>query len=140
MSVTFASMFRDQVKIPFGRKMLLLALTGFITVLAGCGGSERPEGILSEKQMVSTMTELYLAEEKVNRLSIPYDSIKELFPMFSERVFRNTGVSDTVFRKSLDYYMSHPDKLEDIYTTLVDSLNLKAQRASAHKKKDVAPE
>ncbi|HNC30644.1 MAG TPA: DUF4296 domain-containing protein [Cyclobacteriaceae bacterium] len=140
MSVTFAPMFRDQVKIPFGRKMVLFILTGFITLLAGCGGDQQPEGILSEKQMVSVMTDLYLAEEKVNNLSVPYDSIKELFPMFSERAFRKAGISDTVFRKSLDYYMGQPQQLENIYTTLVDSLNLKAQRASAHKKKDAAPE
>lgn len=133
-------MFRDQVKIPFGRKIVLFVLAGSITLLTGCGGDERPEGVLSEKQMVNVMTELYLSEEKVNKLAIPYDSIKELFPMFSERAFRKAGVSDTVFRKSLDYYMSQPQKLENIYTILVDSLNLKAQRASAHKNKDVAPE
>lgn len=140
MSVTFAPMIGDQVKIPCGRKMMLFVLAGTLFVLAGCGGNERPEGILSEKQMVNVMTELYLAEEKISRLAVPYDSIKELFPMFSERAFKKTGVSDTVFRKSLDYYMSKPEKLEDIYTILVDSLNLKAQRASAQKKKDVAPE
>lgn len=133
-------MFRDQVKIPFGRKIVLFVLAGSITLLTGCGGDERPKGVLSEKQMVNVMTELYLSEEKVNKLAIPYDSIKELFPMFSERAFRKAGVSDTVFRKSLDYYMSQPQKMENIYTILVDSLNLKAQRASAHKNKDVAPE
>ncbi len=133
-------MFRDQVKIPFGRKIVLFVLAGSITLLTSCGGDERPKGVLSEKQMVNVMTELYLSEEKVNKLAIPYDSIKELFPLFSERAFRKAGVSDTVFRKSLDYYMSQPQKLENIYTILVDSLNLKAQRASAHKNKDVAPE
>lgn len=140
MSLTFAPMFRDQVKIPFGRKMLLFGLAGFITLLAACKDTEKPEGILSEKQMVNAMTELYLADEKANKLAIPYDSIKELFPMFTERAFRKAGISDSLFLKSLDYYMGRPDKLENIYTTVVDSLNLKAQRASAHKKKDAAPE
>jgi Domain of unknown function (DUF4296) len=133
-------MFRDQVKIPFGWKTMLFILAGFATLLAGCGGDDLPKGILSEKQMVSVMTDLYLAEEKVNKLSVPYDSIKELFPMFSARAFEQAGVSDTVFRMSLDYYMSQPQKLENIYTVLVDSLNLKAQRASARTKNDAAPE
>lgn len=88
--------------------------------------------------MVNVMTELYLAEEKANKLAIPYDSIKEIFPLFSAKVFEKTGVSDTVFHQSLDYYMNDPEKLENIYTILVDSLNLKAQRAGAHKA-DVAP-
>jgi hypothetical protein len=133
-------MFRDQVKFPFERRMIRIILLGMmILVLSACGGNRRPEGVLTEKQMVSTMTELYLAEEKANRLSIPYDSIKEVFPIFSAKAFEKAGVSDTVFRKSLDYYMSEPEKLENIYTILVDSLNLKAQRAGAHKK-DVAPD
>lgn len=133
-------MFRDQVKFPFERRMIRIILLGMmILVFSACGESKRPEGILTERQMVNVMTELYLAEEKGNRLSIPYDSVKEIFPMFSARAFEKAGVSDTVFRKSLDYYMSEPEKLESIYTTLVDSLNLKAQRAGAHKK-DVAPD
>jgi hypothetical protein len=54
--------------------------------------------------------------------------------MFSAKAFEKAGVSDTTFQNSLDYYMSEPEKLENIYAILVDSLNLKAQRAAAHKK------
>lgn len=133
-------MFRDQVKFPFERRMIRIILFGMmILVPFACGKTSKPEGILTEKQMVNVMTELYLAEEKANRLSIPFDSVKELFPMFSAKAFEKAGFSDTLFRKSLDYYISEPDKLEKIYTTLVDSLNLKAQRTDAHKK-DAAPE
>lgn len=132
-------MFRDQVKFPFERGMIRIILFGMmILVVSACGKSERPEGILTEKQMVNVMTELYVAEEKASRLSIPYDSTRKLFPMFSAKAFEKAGVSDSVFRKSLDYYMREPEKLENIYTILVDSLNLKAQRANAHTK-DAAP-
>lgn len=128
-------MFRDQVKFPFERRMIRIILLGMvILVLSACGKTKRPEGVLTEKQMVNVMTELYLAEEKVNRLPVSYDSAKKIFPLFSAKAFEKAGVSDTVFRKSLDYYMSEPEKLENIYTILVDSLNLKAQRAAAHKK------
>ena len=120
--------------------MIRIILLGMmIIVLSACGKRKRPEGILSEKQMVNVMTELYLVEEKANRLPVPQDSIKRIFPLFSAKTFEKVGVPDTVFRKSLDYYMSEPEKLENIYTILVDSLNLKAQRASVHKK-DAAAE
>jgi len=36
-----------------------------------------------------------------------------------------------VFRKSMDYYMDHPMEMELIYTSLVDSLNLREQRVPA---------
>lgn len=120
--------------------MVRIILAGLmILIVSACGKTSRPEGVLTEKQMVNVMTELYLAEEKANRLSVPTDSIKEIFPLFSARAFKKAGVSDSAFRKSMDYYMSQPEKLENIYTILVDSLNLKAQRASAHKK-DASPE
>lgn len=89
--------------------------------------------------MVNVMTELYLAEEKANGLAIPYDSLKKIFPVFSAKAFEKAGIADSTFRKSLDYYMSEPEKLEGIYTILVDSLNLKSQRADAHKK-DASPD
>ncbi|HET9053768.1 MAG TPA: DUF4296 domain-containing protein [Cyclobacteriaceae bacterium] len=115
--------------------MSRIILFGMIVLVASaCGKGKRPEGILTEKQMVHVMTELYIAEEKTSRLPIPYDSTRKIFPMFSAKAFEKAGVSDSVFRKSLDYYMREPEKLEHIYTVLVDSLNLKAQRADAHTK------
>lgn len=91
--------------------------------------------------MVNALTELYLAEEKANRMASTYDSTKKIFSLFSDKAFEKAGVSDSVFRKSLDYYMTDPEKLEKIYSTLIDSLNLKAQRVDAQKKeKDAAPE
>lgn len=106
-----------------------------ILILAAVACKERkPDGILTERQMVNVMAELYLAEEKTNRLSVPYDSLKQLLPLFSARVFKKAGVSDTLFRKSFDYYMSDPSRLEDIYTALVDTLNLRSQRMRTQKK------
>jgi hypothetical protein len=40
------------------------------------------------------------------------------------------NTKDSVFRKSLDYYMARPRTLEHIYTALIDSLNLREQRIS----------
>jgi len=44
------------------------------------------------------------------------------------RVFEKVGITDSVFRKSLNFYIDHPDVLEGIYTSLIDSLNLREQR------------
>jgi hypothetical protein len=46
-----------------------------------------------------------------------------------KKVFQNAAVSDTVFRKSFDYYMERPREMELIYTALVDTLQLREQRA-----------
>lgn len=98
-----------------------------ILTITACN-DRKPEGILTEQEMVSVMTELYLVEEKVGKLPVSYDSIQKLKPIFSKKAFEKIKVSDSLFRKSLEYYMTDPVTLENIYTTLVDSLNLKAQR------------
>ena len=45
------------------------------------------------------------------------------------KVFEKAAISDSLFRKSFDYYMERPREMELIYTALVDSLQLKEQRA-----------
>ena len=105
-----------------------------VMILAGtfsCSKKEKtPEGILGKEEMAKTIQEVLLAEEKVNRLRLSTDSSKKVFTAIRGKIFEKTGVSDSVFNKSMNYYMDHPKELEQIYTALVDSLNLKEQKAS----------
>lgn len=105
-----------------------------VIILAGvfsCSKKEKaPEGILAKEEMVKTIQEVLLAEEKVNRLRLSTDSSKKVFTAIRGKIFEKTGVPDSVFNNSMNYYMDHPKELEQIYTALVDSLNLKEQKAS----------
>jgi len=136
----FASMFGDQAKFSFKRKISQFTLMGlsFIFLAAACKPQKAPESVLTEQEMVAILTEIYLAEEKVGRVGIPFDSIKKVFPEFETKIFEKTDVPDSVFRKSMEYYMANPKKLEYIYTVLVDSLNLQAQRAGAKPADDLS--
>lgn len=92
-------------------------------------GEKAPEDILSRAEMVQIMEELYIAEEKVNQLGVSRDSSVRVATLMGQKVFENAAVTDTVFRKSFDYYMEHPREMELIYTALVDTLQLREQRA-----------
>lgn len=92
--------------------------------------AEKPEGILPKDEMVSIMEEIYIAEEKVNHLALSRDSAKIVFEALSDKVFQNARVTDSVFKRSFDYYMERPKDMELIYTALVDSLQLREQRAT----------
>lgn len=98
-----------------------------ILVIIGCTREKIPEGILSEPEMVNILIQLYVAEEKLSKAAVPYDSSSRLVPYFRAKVFENTGVPDSVYKKSMEYYMANPKKLDFIYTALVDSLSLKEQ-------------
>lgn len=108
------------------RKVWLLVL---VITAAACG-EKRPPDVLSKGEMVQILEEVYVAEAQVNQLSISRDSARFVARVINEGIFDSAGITDSVFLRSLDYYMARPDELEDIYTALVDSLQLREQRAN----------
>ena len=103
-----------------------------LLLAVSCGDREGtpPPNLLSREKMVSMMAEMYVVEEKATRLELPSDSSKKVFDLLKTRLYAKTGVADTTFKRSFDYYMSRPQDMELIYTALVDTLNLKEQRAT----------
>jgi len=87
--------------------------------------------------MVRALTHVYIAEEKVRQLSLRTDSSQQVFNRLQGKVLSQAGVSDSVLKKSIDYYMDRPLELEQIYTTLVDSLNLMEQHKTVEQRDTV---
>ena len=115
--------------IRFANRFFSLIL-GFSIIIA-CGKPEetkKPDYILSQDQMVEALAEVYIAEQKVNRLSLNPDSAWLVFGSMEKKIFENLNVPDSVFRASMDYYMDHPKEMETIYAVLIDSLQLREQR------------
>ena len=112
------------------KKWLIQLCTAMVVLMfLSCSKKERvPEGILSRGQMVTVLSELYIIEQKISTLGIKRDSLTQIFAAMKGRVFKQTGVEESVFEKSLNYYVDHPKSLEEIYTVLIDSLNLREQR------------
>jgi hypothetical protein len=110
----------------------VLSVTGIFLIGMACfscgEGDREASPILTKPEMVRALTEIYLSEQKINRLGIPRDSAEKEFERFKKVIFRNIGVSDSVFKRSFDYYMDRPKEMEQIYTALVDSLSLMEQR------------
>jgi hypothetical protein len=128
----FAPVIRKQVKLS-GERMKSALIAGFAISLAlafACTAEQKPRNILSDEQMVQVLMDIYLTEEKVNRLSLPRDSAQKIFPLFKERVLKHAHISDSVFNQSMEYYMEHPKKFDKIYTALIDSLMLREQAVS----------
>jgi hypothetical protein len=116
----------------------VMTITGVFVVLLlffSCRGLDKDNRpVLTRPQMVKALKEIYLAEQKINRLSLPRDSAEVEFQRFKEIIFENIDVSDSAFKRSFNYYMDRPKEMEMIYTALVDSLSLMEQRVeSSHK-------
>jgi len=103
--------------------------------LSCCKKKQVPEGILTQEKMVAVMSDLYITEQKISTLGVKRDSLSQMFDVMKEKVFAKQGITDSIFRKSMDYYIDRPLEMETIYTSLVDSLNLREQRALSGQKK-----
>jgi hypothetical protein len=103
-------------------------------VCTSCGDNDKTDNdILTREQMVKALTEIYLAEQKINRLGLPRDSAEREFDRFRQLVFEKTDLSDSVFKRSFDHYMDRPKEMEIIFTAVVDSLSLMEQRIDSSK-------
>jgi hypothetical protein len=108
---------------------IFAVLFAFAVLALSCSVQGRkPPGLLGKEDMVRAMTELYLAEQRVATIGVKRDSVMRIFDEMSPGVLARAGTTDSVFRKSFAYYMDHPQQLEEIYTALIDSLNLREQK------------
>jgi hypothetical protein len=112
----------------YRRMITLLALLPLVAVVQVSCEEKKTENVLSQDEMVKILSEIYVAEDKVSRLSIPPDSGQQIFQLMLKRIHEQTSIPDSTFKRSMEYYSQHPDKMEKIYAALVDSLNLKEQR------------
>jgi Domain of unknown function (DUF4296) len=114
--------------ITFGSRFFALIFGFSMLVCCGKPESKKPDYILSQEQMVEALTEVYIAEQKITRLSLQADSAFLVFGSMEKKIFNDLNVPDSVFRASVDYYMDHPKEMEMIYAVLIDSLQLQEQR------------
>ncbi|WP_400190280.1 DUF4296 domain-containing protein [Hymenobacter sp. B81] len=123
--ITFAA-----VKNPLSALLLLLGLVLF----SQCDRPEDPvppARLLPRDQMVRVLIDLHLTESRVEASNLSPDSAKALFNQQLRDLYWRHKVEEKVFRDSYHYYGIHDKDLEEIYTTVLDSLKQREYRAGA---------
>ena len=106
--------------------MKRLSIVCFLLILlASCDSTKKPEGLLPEDKMVEVLIDIHVTEGIASSLPIPYDSSQVLYRLLEKDMFINNDVEDSVFHKSLIYYMADPTKINNIYSRVVDSLRVR---------------
>lgn len=95
-------------------------LVGFL--LFSCSQEIAPEGILGEDKMVTVLIDIQLTEGMVSSLPISYDSSQVLYKLMERDVFLKHQVTDSVFTKSMLYYLEDAAKMDRMYARVIDSL------------------
>ena len=74
--------------------------------------------------MVAVLLDIQLTEGIVSAIPIPYDSSGNLYSLMEKEIFIKHGVSDSVFTRSMKYYLEDAVLMEKIYARIIDSLTV----------------
>lgn len=121
-----------RVNIKKHMRIVLLVLVS--CCLWSCDSNERPQGILSEKEMVPMLIDVYISEGRVSSLSLKRDSSLKVFEDLEVKLFEKYNTTDSIYRASMIYYYDRPKQMEKIYEVVLDSLNLREQRLKDEEK------
>lgn len=98
------------------------------TFAAGCQKEKKPTDVLSKEEYAEYLVSVYLAEAKINTLAITPDSAMKLFQPFEQSLLDQFDKPDSVIQKTYQYYLAHPQDLEQVFTAVIDTLNLLEQK------------
>ncbi|RSK48863.1 DUF4296 domain-containing protein [Hymenobacter rigui] len=87
-----------------------------------------PAQLIPRDKMVSLLVELHLLEARTDAAILPQDSARALFRQQQKDVYWRYEVTDSAFVQSYRYYAIHDKDLDEIYSTVVDSLSLREAR------------
>ena len=104
--------------------MKLKILIIYCFLLACSSSKERiPEGILPEKELVSILKEVHLAEANFELLKTNSKEVaqKTLLNNYQE-IYSKYNIDENEFQQTLEYYSNHPEKLEGIYSKVLQDI------------------
>ena len=107
---------------------------GFMLLWACSSKDKLPENVLDKEEMVGIFIEKYIVEGKLIEAKLKTDSAQAVFAYGKSRILEEKGITEEVYKESMVYYNGHPKQLEAIFETVLDSLNLRKQRADAKDK------
>ena len=104
--------------------MKLKSLIIYCFLLACSSSKERiPEGILPEKELVSILKEVHLAEAnfelvKTNGKEVAQNTLLNNY----QEIYSIYNIDKNEFQQTLEYYANHPEKLEGIYSKVLEDI------------------
>ncbi len=108
--------------------MQKLLIAFFIITIVSCNSSKKPDGVLTQSQLSALLVDIYLAESRLESMSVAKDSSIRFFIPFEEKLLKAKGIPDSVLKKTYSYYLANPKELEQVYDVVIDTLVVREQR------------
>ena len=116
-------------------KKLFIIFVFLLTGLVSCDKLpiEKPENLISEKEMIKMLVDIHIAEATFNHMR--YDSLikKSSSANFYYSILDKYQTPDSVFEKSFVFYASTPKQFEKMYQDVMNKLSETEQEFSGRK-------
>jgi len=103
---------------------IILSILSVLLVACTAPKTEIPTGILSETAFASILKEIHLAEGafELNKTK-NMEKAKSTLANNYTSIYSEYKISAIDFKNTLNYYSQHPEKLEKIYSNVLEKLN-----------------
>lgn len=99
-----------------------------LVCVTGCASSEikrvnKPDGLIPETKMIQVLKDLTVMEAHVQQ---KYPSIQQNYKVMIETgdaIFKKHGIDSLAFKESMDYYGSRQEKMQELYSKVLDQIN-----------------
>jgi len=98
--------------------------------MLGCLREKRPEYVYSVQKMASFLKDVHLIEAQLGDLSLGRDSLEKVYGILEKELMEKNNIDDSLYTLSLEYYVTHPQEMEKVYTIIADSLGLEQRLLS----------
>jgi hypothetical protein len=75
--------------------------------------------------MIDFLIDLHIIEAKLSLSHIPNDSVKLFFDEVEDSLYRKHQITDSIYKKSYQFYLENIDLMEEIYSAVVDSMSVR---------------
>lgn len=107
------------------KKITSLLLGIMALAMVSCTSDETvPEGVLPKETMAKVLLKIHLKEAELEVKQIQKDTANVMFDVAEKEIYTAAGTTHEQFKKSYLYYSDNQAQFDEIYTIVLDSLNI----------------
>ncbi|WP_255696405.1 DUF4296 domain-containing protein [Solitalea lacus] len=124
---------------PFQVNLVKLG-SGLLLILTiwSCSNKNKPSDLIPKEKMKNILMDMHLVESRSFRISNS-DSAKRVTKASYQFIFKKYKIDTAQLRSSLEYYLSEPELLDNMYEQMIDSLSKRQTKLVKEDRKDMKP-